>query len=73
MKENFNIYFVRGAPPPGSLPFWLESPYPTGYRVSLVSVSESNSQKSVSPNFPRILSTESAISQQNKNSKIVFS
>ena len=29
--------------------FWIEYPYPTGYRVSLVSVSESGSQNSLKP------------------------
>ena len=36
------------APTPGLRHFMIESPFPTGYRVSLISVSESGSQKSLS-------------------------
>ena len=34
-------------PTPGPRRFWIESPYLSGFRVTLVSVSESGSQKSV--------------------------
>ena len=34
-----------GAPPPDPGGFWIESPYLTGYQISLVSVSESGLQK----------------------------
>ena len=39
-----NPYSPPGAPCQGLGSFWIESPKPTGYRVSLVSVSESGSQ-----------------------------
>ena len=35
-----------GAQPPGPDCFWIESPSPTGNRISLISVSESGLQKS---------------------------
>ena len=37
-----------GSPPPGPGCFWIESPEPTGSRVSMVRVSESGSQKLLS-------------------------
>ena len=40
-----------GVLPPGPGYFWIEFPKPTGYRVLLVSVSESGSQNSVSLQF----------------------
>jgi len=41
------IIYLRGASPPGPRCFWIESLLPTGYRVSLISVSESVSQNSL--------------------------
>ena len=40
---------VREASSSGPGCFWIESPYPTGYRVSLVRISESGSEKSLCP------------------------
>ena len=61
MLEGLCPPIVRGAlcpphptpevPPQGPALFWLQSLLPTGYRVSLVNVSESGSQKSASPQF----------------------
>ena len=42
-------------PLPGPGRFWIESPQPTGYRVPLVSVSESVSQKHLVPIFCELL------------------
>ena len=65
-KKKFNNFFVLGwlrPPKPlacvkgGSGCFWIESPKSTGYRVSLLSVSESGSQSRrhsrLSPQFTR--------------------
>ena len=67
-KKSSNIFLRQEAliptPPPGAPPpnaFGLNPLQPTDYRVSLVSVSESGSQKSLSTNFIRILSTKSTI------------
>ena len=59
-----------GSPTPGPRCFWIESSYPTVYRVSLVSVSELDLQKFVSLNFLRISSIKSIIFQKLKIAKI---
>jgi len=58
------------APLPGPRRFWIESPWSTGYLITLVSVSESDLQKSV-----RIFQYFEYIINQsiNKNRKVVFS
>ena len=61
-----------GAPAPGSGFLQIKFPYRTDYRVSLVSVSESGSQRVKYaivkvPNSLRILSIKSTISQKSEN------
>ena len=46
-KKSSYFFCDRGAPKPPLGHFWIDYPKPTGYRVSLVSVSESGSQKSL--------------------------
>ena len=53
-------------PPLGPERFWVESPWPTGNRVSLVRFFESGSQKFLGPNVLRILSTKLTIPQKIK-------
>ena len=56
-----------GAPPSGPRRFWIESPQSTGFRITLINVSESGSQK-----FVQNLSTKSTISQKIKIGKLFF-
>ena len=47
VSASLTPWFVKGSPltpPPGPGCFWIESPQPTSYRISLVSVSESGYQ-----------------------------
>ena len=62
-----------GLPPSGPCRFWIKSPKPSDYRVSLVSVSESGSQKSLEPHFPKNFEYKINYLSKNKNRKIVFS
>ena len=56
--------FRRGALSAGPGSFWIESLEPTGYRVSLVNVSESAIQNSSFPNSLQVMSTKSTISKK---------
>ena len=68
LDEFKHFFYVRGAPSPGPDAFGLNPPSQlTGYRVSLVSVSESGSQKPLVPNSLQMLSTKSIKTQELRN------
>ena len=66
LRRTQKIFCVREILPPGPGYFWIEFPKPTGYHVSVITVSESGSQKSQVPSSLRMMNTKSTISQELK-------
>ena len=72
IKFRKNVFFPLIPPVCGGRRFWIESPLPTGYWVSLVGVFESGSQKSLMSQFSTHFEYKIDDISKSKNQRIDF-